>query len=515
MSLDNKFVRSLIQSARQGNNAAIEQLFKLNLGKIYALALRLTADKSQAMTITKDTFIEAWKKINLVRPDASFVKWLSAITVFKTIDCLRLKRNDPNSKKSDFRDIQSKDEFENHIFSLPEQERMIFVLNKVEGYTVDEIADLMGMKKDPVNAHLKLALDKLSENDPELKSTNVIKERVSKLFLEIQPPQEVSNGIASFMMEEKIKEQKEIEKNAPKIEEKPKEEEEEFEEIKKPEPVTPRKRTPINIGLLKKIGAAVLGLAIIFIIIKLFSSSSSEWEIIQFTGQAKINNENLTKDDTFTANSTIETGPASSVAVSIPNVGRLLIDASTTITRLEKEYTLRIESGQIKKIEGNAAEILTLETPLASIKDLYKGAAYKLNVIERGISNISVESGWLIVKVKEFDSYVPKNFNCVVSVGHYAIPYQASSSGQLTNLLENFSGVNDPSIGTILSLITEKDALSLWHIIQLVSSENRFIVFDRLNEFVQVPSGVTKEGIQALNKDMLLQWRQEIELKMD
>ena len=514
MSLDNKFVRSLIQSARQGNNAAIEQLFKLNLGKIYALALRLTADKSQAMTITKDTFIEAWKKINLVRPDSSFVKWLSAITVFKTIDCLRSQKNDPKSKKGDFKDIQSKDEFENYIFSLPEQERMIFVLNKVEGYSVDEIADLMGMKKDPVNTHLKLALDKFSENDPELKSSDIIKERVSKLILEIQPPAEVSNGISSFMMEEKIKEQKEIEKNAPKVEEEL-EEEEEFEEIKKPEPFTPRKRMSVNTGLLKKVGVAVLGLVIVFVIIKIFSSSSGGWKIIQFNGQSKINNEILTKDDSFPVNSTIETGPTSTVAVLIPNVGRLLIDVSTTITRLEKDFTLKIEKGQIKKIEGNADEFLTVETPLATIKDLYKGAAYKLNVIERGISIISVESGWLIVKVKEFDSYIPKNFNCVVSVGHYAIPYQANSSSQLINLLENFSGVNDPSIGTILSLITAKDALSLWHIIQLVSSENRFIVFDRLNEFVPVPSGVTKEGIQALNKDMLLQWRQEIELKMD
>jgi hypothetical protein len=32
---------------------------------------------------------------------------------------------------------------------------------------------------------------------------------------------------------------------------------------------------------------------------------------------------------------------------------------------------------------------------------------------------------------------------------------------------------------------------------------------------VPVPSGVTKEGILALNKGMLLDWRQEIELKMD
>ena len=93
MSSDNKFVRSLIENAKQGNNAAVEQLFQMNLGKIYAFALRLTANKSLAETITKETFIEAWKKMNLVRSDASFLKWLSAITVYQTIDSLRTRKN--------------------------------------------------------------------------------------------------------------------------------------------------------------------------------------------------------------------------------------------------------------------------------------------------------------------------------------------------------------------------------------------------------------------------------------
>ena len=64
-------------------------------------------------------------------------------------------------------------------------------------------------------------------------------------------------------------------------------------------------------------------------------------------------------------------------------------------------------------------------------------------------------------------------------------------------------------------LVTTKESLSLWHIIQLISTENRSIAFDRLNELIPVPSGVTKEGILALNKTMLLDWRQEIELRMD
>ncbi|QKK00914.1 MAG: hypothetical protein HND40_15720 [Ignavibacteriota bacterium] len=131
------------------------------------------------------------------------------------------------------------------------------------------------------------------------------------------------------------------------------------------------------------------------------------------------------------------------------------------------------------------------------------------------MSKLIVESGWVVVTVKEFNSYVPKNFGCLVMKGKYAIPYPLDTTPQLINLIENFSGVTDPTIGTILSLVTKKESLTLWHLLQLVSSENRFLVFDKLDEFVPAPNGVTKEGIQGLNKDMLSNWRLEIELKMD
>ncbi|RPI59559.1 MAG: RNA polymerase sigma factor, partial [Ignavibacteriales bacterium] len=158
MSSDNKFVRSLIENAKQGNNAAIEQLFQMNLGKIYAFALRLTASKSLAETITKETFIEAWKKINLVRSDASFLKWLSAITVYQTIDSLRSKKQKTKTDHNELRELESKDELDKYILDLPDQERMIFVLNRIEGYTIEEISDMMGIKKDQVSVHLDIAI---------------------------------------------------------------------------------------------------------------------------------------------------------------------------------------------------------------------------------------------------------------------------------------------------------------------------------------------------------------------
>ena len=519
MGVDNKFVRSLIQNAKQGNNAAIEQLFQMNLGKIYAFTLRLTANKSLAESITKDTFIEAWKKISLVRPDASFLKWLNAITVYKTLDSLRSQKQSSSKNKSDAQDSRMKDELDGYILALPEQERMIFVLNQLEGYSVEEISDLMGIKKDQVITHLNIANSKVGDNDPDLKSPEILKQKISKLIPEIEPPNQIRDGIFSYIMEEKLKEQREIEKIAAQVEKEEKElnnKEIEItkEEIKKEEIVSAKKKIKINTQLIKRMAYVVIAAAVIFAAYK-FLTSGSGWEIIQFSGQPMMDNKKITQGDQFKANCTIKTDNQSSVTFSIPDVGKVLIDSSSVVKRAEKGSEIIMEEGQMKKYEGNANDFLTVQTPLAKLKEFYQGSAFKLKIMNRDATLIAVESGWLTVDVKDFTSYIPKNYDCLISKGRYVLPYYQDTKPELQSLIEGFTGVNDPSIGTILSLVTKKDAILLWHLLQLVSNENRFVVFDKLNELVSAPNGVTKEGIQALNKDMLMKWRQEIELRMD
>ena len=519
MSLDNKFVRSLIQNAKQGNNAAIEQLFQMNLGKIYAFALRLTANKSLAESITRDTFIEAWKKINLVRPDASFLKWLNAITVYHVIDGLRSQK-DSKKSKSEAREIELKDELDGYILNLPEQERMIFVLNRLEGYTVEEISDLMGIKKDQVNIHLKIANDKIIENDPVLKSEETLKTRLAKLIPEIEPPASVRDSIFSYIMEEKLKEQREIEKIAAQVEKEEEEavDDEEFaetkKEIAKEDFVLPKRKIKFNFKPLRNASLVIAAGLVIYFLIKLIFSGGG-WEIMQFSGQPLIDNNKVTEGDVFSEKSAITTDNNSTVTISIPEVGRVMIDTSSVVKRVGEGFTLEVEKGQIKKYEGNASDVLTVQTPLAVVKEFYEGSAFRLRIMDHNQAKINVESGWIVVEVKEFKSYIPKNYDCLISKGHYVLPYASDTNPELKSLYEGFSGVNDPSLGTIISMATRKDAITLWHLLQLISNENRFIVYDRLSEFIPVPNGVTKEGIQALNKNMLMQWRQEIELKMD
>ncbi len=521
LSSDNKFVRSLIENAKQGNNAAIEQLFQMNLGKIYAFALRLTANKSLAESITKETFIEAWKKINLVRSDSSFLKWLSAIAVYQTIDTLRSKSHKQKLDRTEFRELESKDELDKYILALPDQERMIFVLHKIEGYTIDEISDMMGTKKDHVITYLNIAISKLVESEPSLSIESVMNEKISKVIPELQPSSEVRNSIFSYMMNVKMREQREQEKIAEALAEKEKQDKGEEEipvekdELIEKKEVKPKKSFTINFDLIKKGAYTILGLIIIVTAYIFISSISSGWEIISLSGQPKIDNSIISKGDSFASERKIETDESSSVTLMTDEFGKLFIDNSSVVSRTKNSSEIKLDKGQIKKFEGNVSDILTIITPLAMFTELYKGSAFRLHVDSDGGCKLVVESGWVIISIKEFDSYVPKNFDCLITKGKYAIPYSSNSSPQLISMLENFTGANDPSVGTILSQITKKESLSLWHILQLVRTENRIMAFDRLNELIPAPPGVTKEGILTLNKTMLLDWRQEIELKMD
>ena len=52
----------LAARALAGDPAAFERLYQDNLGRVYALAIRMTARKSLAEELTQEIFVKAWRK---------------------------------------------------------------------------------------------------------------------------------------------------------------------------------------------------------------------------------------------------------------------------------------------------------------------------------------------------------------------------------------------------------------------------------------------------------------------
>src|SRR5437667_7201240 len=71
----------LIQRAQQGDRAAFEALYRAHSGRVYALCLRLTADRALAEERTQDAFVRAWERLATFRGESAFSSWLYRLTV--------------------------------------------------------------------------------------------------------------------------------------------------------------------------------------------------------------------------------------------------------------------------------------------------------------------------------------------------------------------------------------------------------------------------------------------------
>jgi RNA polymerase sigma-70 factor (ECF subfamily) len=171
-ALDAPRADRLIARARQGDSAAFRALYEMNVRRVYALALRLVTDRSEAEELTQDVFVAAWRQLNRYRGDALFSTWLHGITVRLARQRLRglLRRRrreeglaagyiDAVSRAMPTADI----DLERELASLPRRMRTALILHAVEGYTQAETAALMGIAEGSVKAHVHRARELLHE----------------------------------------------------------------------------------------------------------------------------------------------------------------------------------------------------------------------------------------------------------------------------------------------------------------------------------------------------------------
>jgi RNA polymerase sigma-70 factor (ECF subfamily) len=147
----------LIHRAQQGDRAAFEALYRAHAGRVYALCLRLTADRALAEERTQDAFVRAWERLATFRGDSAFSSWLYRITVNEVLLGRRAERrreqrvvttDDPAAlerpRGADPASGSALD-LERAVAALPPGAREVFVLHDVEGYRHEEIAELTGI----------------------------------------------------------------------------------------------------------------------------------------------------------------------------------------------------------------------------------------------------------------------------------------------------------------------------------------------------------------------------------
>ena len=174
--------RALVDRARAGDVGAFEALYRANVARVYALALRLTADRRDATELTQDVFVHAWQRLATFRGDAAFATWLHRIAVnalFMRVRGDRRRAARVQSEADELAreervasfdhghapvvDVEQAVDLERAIAALPPGARRVFVLHDVLGYRHDEIARLTGLAEGTLRAQLHRARKLLME----------------------------------------------------------------------------------------------------------------------------------------------------------------------------------------------------------------------------------------------------------------------------------------------------------------------------------------------------------------
>ena len=164
----------LIARVVAGDRMAARELYDAQAPRVFRLAFRLTGDEDLAREMTQETFVRAFAQMDKFRGESALSTWLHRVTLSVTSNAMRkVKRF--RERESDLdealmitapaheADIDLKESLHQAIDELPEIYRTTFVMHDVEGYTHEEIANVLGVAEGTCKSRLSVARSQLRE----------------------------------------------------------------------------------------------------------------------------------------------------------------------------------------------------------------------------------------------------------------------------------------------------------------------------------------------------------------
>ncbi len=166
--------KHLVGRAQEGDEAAFEALYRENVGRVYAVCLRLSGDAVRAEELTQNVFVRAWERLGSYRGEGAFAAWLHRLTVNLVLEERRsegrrtmrvMVTDDPilltGVEPAPAPEVEM--DLERAIAALPPGARTVFVMHDVEGYQHAEISELTGVAPGTSKAQLHRARKLLRE----------------------------------------------------------------------------------------------------------------------------------------------------------------------------------------------------------------------------------------------------------------------------------------------------------------------------------------------------------------
>ena len=162
--------RELVERARDGSADALSELYVRYGRALMALAFRLMRSRADAEDVLHDVFLGLPEALQHYEERGSLESWLKRVTARVALSRLRSRSRanevellddiaaPPSSATDALGDIAA---VQRAIDALPDALRIVFVLREVEGYSHQEIADLLNITTTASGVRLHRAIRSL------------------------------------------------------------------------------------------------------------------------------------------------------------------------------------------------------------------------------------------------------------------------------------------------------------------------------------------------------------------
>lgn len=173
MSINEK---ELIHRLKSGDRFAFSQIVDLYQEQVINTCLGMVHNKQDAEDLSQEVFIEVFKSVNQFKGESKFSTWLYRIAVSKSLNLIRSRKR---QKRAAFfkslvgleklENLSGKDDAFNHpgikmenkekakilfakIDELPEKQRVVFTLCKIEGLSYKEVGEITELTKSSIES---------------------------------------------------------------------------------------------------------------------------------------------------------------------------------------------------------------------------------------------------------------------------------------------------------------------------------------------------------------------------
>jgi len=168
--------RELVRRAQAEEKDAFEELIRRHQHRVFAVAGGILRKREDVEDIAQQVFVKAYFSLKRFDQRAAFSTWLYKITVNECWDLLRKKKVRPLVYESDLSEeqarqvinsaerkneepdirakLEARQRVERLLDGLEERDRLMLMLKEVEGFSIDEIAEVLDLNANTVKVRL-------------------------------------------------------------------------------------------------------------------------------------------------------------------------------------------------------------------------------------------------------------------------------------------------------------------------------------------------------------------------